>query len=38
MEYKVIYFERHSEEDAIKALNDQINELLSNGWQTFFDI
>ena len=34
MEYKVIYFERHSEEEAIKALNNQINELLSNGWQT----
>ena len=28
MEYKVIYFERHSEEEAIKALNKQINELL----------
>ena len=34
MEYKVIYFERHSEEEAIKALNKQINELLSNGWKT----
>lgn len=32
MEYKVIYFERHSEEDAIKALNNPINELLSSGW------
>lgn len=34
MEYKVIYLERNSEEEAIKALNDQINELLANGWQT----
>lgn len=34
MEYKVIYFERHSEEEAIEKLNEQINELLSNGWQT----
>lgn len=34
MEYKVIYFERHSEKEAIEALNEQITELLSNGWQT----
>lgn len=34
MEYKVIYVSRSSEEEAIKVLNNQINELLSDGWQT----
>ena len=34
MEYKVIYVERSFEKEAIKALNNQINELLSKGWRT----
>ena len=31
--YQVIYFERHSQDEAIKALEEKINELLSDGWE-----
>lgn len=34
MEYKVIFFVRYSEDEAIEKLSEQINELLSNGWHT----
>ena len=33
MEYKVIYFERNSENEAIERLNEEITKLLSNGWK-----
>lgn len=34
MQYQVIYFVRSIEKEAIEALNEKINLLLSNGWQT----
>lgn len=34
MEYNVIYFKRFDENEAIRTLNNKINELLSYGWQT----
>lgn len=33
MEYKVIYFERNSEAEAIERLNEKVTELLSDGWE-----
>jgi len=34
MEYKVVYFERYSEDEAITTLEEKVTELLSQGWQT----
>lgn len=31
--YQVIWFERYSIDEAIKALEKKINELLSDGWE-----
>lgn len=34
MEYKVVYFVRYSDAEAITALEETVTELLSQGWQT----
>jgi hypothetical protein len=34
MEYKVVYFERYSEDEVITTLEEKVTELLSQGWQT----